>query len=236
MPTAMTTYPNETWLTQLRTGNQVYLVKEGRFAHVEWPWEPPINEFGTGRIGLRFEGGWRDAWGLRANGRGNDGSQCLMPVEGDLLASPDPLPEPEMRQLQRRLAAVEERSRQQWEQINRLNTGMDNLHQRYLRLRQVLTDAGLIPLSDRVLDELAVAATPTTEGRVPLDVARVRDLMESQSPIRVSIARPGVPPSEASVRQVIGTITAFSTPNRKVADIARVEPERTSRFDRIDEK
>ena len=112
-------YPDEEWLTRLRRGNIVYLVKEKNFADVEWPYEPPGPQSLCGRVGLKFfhllPDGRRDyscrrqdSWYIRANGQGIDGSQCLLPVEGHVPDNPLPLPPEDIRYILRRLARLEE--------------------------------------------------------------------------------------------------------------------------------
>lgn len=75
---------------------------------MEWPYEPPRPSSVCGRIGLIFGPRNRDTWILNANGKGIDGSQCLMPVEGHLPDTATPLPPEDLRHILRRLHRLEE--------------------------------------------------------------------------------------------------------------------------------
>ncbi len=106
-PPPLDVYPDEEWLTRLRRGNLVFLVKENRYAEVEWPYSPPGPSHVCGEVGLR-EGSWRDTWFIRPNGRGINGTQCLMPVEGHVPAESPPLPPGDIQHILRRLDRLEE--------------------------------------------------------------------------------------------------------------------------------
>ena len=113
----MKQYPDETWLFRVQRNNIVFLVKENRFAEIEWPYEAPGPGHVCGMIGLRFFHGeqWEgrryshcDTWFIRPNGQGINGSQCIMPVMGHV---PDEEPEhsPEdIKYILRRLNRLEE--------------------------------------------------------------------------------------------------------------------------------
>lgn len=107
-------YPDETWLTRVRQENVVYLVKENRFAIVQWEYEPAhANQF-CGRIGLQFLNTecdrieYKDTWFVRQNGQGINGTQCLMPVMGHLPDDEPDLTPQELRHVLRRLERLEE--------------------------------------------------------------------------------------------------------------------------------
>ena len=101
--------PDDEWMERLRRGNKIWLVKEGEYATVEWPWEPPgLGRF-AGRIGInRSVGdtiilGQCQSWFVTVNGCGMDGKKLFLPVDGHLEDNPSPLLEPQLRQLEREL-------------------------------------------------------------------------------------------------------------------------------------
>lgn len=104
---SMKTRPNDVWLTHLRQGNVVYLVKEGAFATIEWEYEAPGPQSVCGRIGLRFSPHRKDTWFIHQDGTGMDSSQLLMPVEGHFPATPPELPPEDIKHILRRLEALE---------------------------------------------------------------------------------------------------------------------------------
>lgn len=99
--------PGENWLTRLRTGNKVWLVKEQKTAEVVFAYEPSPQGYKTGRIGIRH--GSLDAWFVDTNGRGIDGSLLMQPIVGHLADNPQPLAEPIIRQLQRTVENLQQR-------------------------------------------------------------------------------------------------------------------------------
>ncbi len=56
--------------------------KEKKFAWIEWPFQANSSLISMGRIGLRFEDGSFATWRTNRSGRGQDGSQCILPVQG----------------------------------------------------------------------------------------------------------------------------------------------------------
>jgi len=105
--TPITTPLDSAWLRRVAKNSPIYLVKERRYATVEWEYDP--RHIGKcGRIGLRFQDGYRDTWYINADGTGIDQSQCLLPVEGFLLEKEVELPSKYLNELTRRLEAVEE--------------------------------------------------------------------------------------------------------------------------------
>jgi len=105
--------PDDTWLTRLRRGNVLWLVKEKQFGIVEWEFEPTLG-YSSGRIGFRRYGGfWKnETWMVRPDGKGIDYSQLFLPVEGHLPNETLSLPEPEIRQLLRQIGALTQRVEQ----------------------------------------------------------------------------------------------------------------------------
>lgn len=113
MDPRVTEEPGLEWVPRLRRGNRVWLTKESEYADVEYPYEPPEPGHVCGKIGLRrstpgFAGGFQ-VWFVGLEGQGIDSSQLMQPVEGHLLDAPEPLPEPEIRQLQRHAERLESR-------------------------------------------------------------------------------------------------------------------------------
>lgn len=86
MPKYLDSYSDQLWLARLRHGSLVYLAKEKQFAHIECPYD---NEAGwPGRIGLKRHTKC-ETWWIQPNGRGLDGSQCLLPVEDEVCGPKD---------------------------------------------------------------------------------------------------------------------------------------------------
>jgi hypothetical protein len=101
--------PPSGWVERLRRGHRVWLVKENVEALIEFPYEPPEPGLFCGRMGIRF--GLLDSWFVGLNGQGIDGSQIILPLEGNLPDAPEPLPEPLIRQMQRAIGSLEDRVR-----------------------------------------------------------------------------------------------------------------------------
>lgn len=99
--------PVQNWLANLRQGNKVWLPKEQREAVVEWPYEPPDPGYKCGRIGIRL--GLLDSWFVDSNGRGIDGKPLMQPIEGEMPIDPAPLPDNEVRHLQRAVEYLTQR-------------------------------------------------------------------------------------------------------------------------------
>lgn len=108
--------PPPSWITRLRRGHWIWLVKEQEFAQVEFAHEVEPG-FRTGRMGIRrfslSENRYHEiqSWYVGFNGEGIDGSLLMLPTEGNLPDNPDPLPEPEVRKMQRTIADLEARVR-----------------------------------------------------------------------------------------------------------------------------
>lgn len=106
----MTNIINDTpdrWMERLRKGNIVWLVKEQKEAQVVFPYEPPEPGYKTGTIGIRS--GLLDSWFSDIEGKGIDGSQILLPIEGNLPENPEPLPDVEVRHIHRALERITNR-------------------------------------------------------------------------------------------------------------------------------
>ena len=110
--------PPSGWMERLRRNHEVWLVKEQERAYIEFPYEPPEPGTRCGRVGLRRAGQFftLQSWFIGRDGEGINGSQLMLPVEGNLPENPEPLPEPFARQMQReiehlrvRIEAVERR-------------------------------------------------------------------------------------------------------------------------------
>ena len=102
--------PTEDWIDRLRSGHWIYLVKEREIARVAWPWEPPDDGGTVGQICIhRFCVGQSQVWYVRLDGTGIDGKPLIAPMEGNLPDDPKPLPEPEIRKLQRAMTHFDRR-------------------------------------------------------------------------------------------------------------------------------
>jgi hypothetical protein len=85
--------PDATWLTRLRKGHVVALAKKkGTFASIEWEYEDPKPGYRSGRIALSvFKNNYYQgvqSWFIGPDGTGIDGSQCLLPVMGNVPDEP----------------------------------------------------------------------------------------------------------------------------------------------------
>lgn len=111
--------PDADWLTRLRCGHFVWLVKEQRFGNIEWAYEPPTAGAFCGRVNLRpvskDADGWRSGpaqtWYIQQDGCGIDGAPLLLPVEGNCPDEPSAMSEPWVRYVEQRLQALAERVR-----------------------------------------------------------------------------------------------------------------------------
>ena len=79
----------------------MWLPKEQSEVTIEWPYEPEDPGHSCGRIGIRRGQGGSDTWLINIDGSGIDGKPILLPIEGELADKPAPLPESEVRRLQR---------------------------------------------------------------------------------------------------------------------------------------
>jgi hypothetical protein len=114
--------PDFAWLSRLRRGHYLWLVKEQVFAKVEFAWEPPEPGHKTGRIGIRVDR-FIDSWFVDVHGRGIDGSRLFQPVEGSLPDTDEPISEPVVRHIHRELERINRR-------LDRLDGVLAHLPQR----------------------------------------------------------------------------------------------------------
>ena len=109
--------PPINWMERITRNHWVWLVKENQPAQIEFPYEPPEPGFIIGRVGIRRfsldENRYLDmqSWHISADGEGIDGSQLILPTEGNLLDNPICLPEPIVRQFQRAIEHLEQKVR-----------------------------------------------------------------------------------------------------------------------------
>lgn len=103
--------PGSQWVSRLRRGNRIWLVKENEEAQVEYPYEPPEPGLGTGKLGIFRHNQFFtiQSWWVGLEGQGIDGSQLIRAIEGHLPENPEPLPEPLVRQLVRQVDALQHR-------------------------------------------------------------------------------------------------------------------------------
>jgi hypothetical protein len=123
------TNPPDNWLERLRTDHYVWLAKENRLGQIGFPYEPPEPGYLTGYIGVKTRtatqcdnGNWGypdnldwghiERWHISSNGRGIDGSQLLLPLEGNLPENPPELPTVESRHINQQLDRLNQRVRQ----------------------------------------------------------------------------------------------------------------------------
>lgn len=101
--------PDDRWLTRLRSGHFVWVVKDKRYAQIEWAWEPPDPGCVSGYLGIKYcwrnESNWgfehSQKWYIYPDGTGFDGKPLLLPLEGNCPDEPTPLSEPWVRQTER---------------------------------------------------------------------------------------------------------------------------------------
>ena len=85
--------PDQEWLTRLKRGHFVWIVKESIFGAIDFAWAAPTPGAWTrqtGRIGIkkcwRNNNDWGfcqiESWFVQSNGTGFDGKPLLFPVEG----------------------------------------------------------------------------------------------------------------------------------------------------------
>lgn len=123
--------PDTEWLTRLRRGHLAWAVKEHRFVHIEFAYEPPEPGYRAGRIGLRFCWEDSDKWGIEpacfpwfidTDGRGLDGKRLLLPVNGHCPDEAPPISEPWLRHVERTLGQLAHRIEQLETQLKREST------------------------------------------------------------------------------------------------------------------
>ena len=104
--------PNDTWLERLRRGHFVWMVKEQKFAMVEWAYEFPEPGHYMGRIGIQpcwmneHEWGWEhcQTWFVKSDGTGFDGNPILRAVKNNCPDEVAPISEVWQRHVERTLA------------------------------------------------------------------------------------------------------------------------------------
>ena len=92
MPKVATEVPEGPWMRRLRESNWIWLVKEGQYASVLFPWQPPEPGYMTGRLCLcrsdqrngDLYRGETQVWFVGSRGEGLDGKQLIVPCEGHL--------------------------------------------------------------------------------------------------------------------------------------------------------
>jgi len=102
--------PPQHWIERLRRGHRIWLVKENEEAAIEFAYEPPEPGHSCGRMGI-WRQGHVESWFVGLEGQGINGSQLMLPLEGNLPDAPEPLPEPLIRQMQRAIESLEDRVR-----------------------------------------------------------------------------------------------------------------------------
>lgn len=130
--------PDAEWLSRLRAGHFIYAVKEARFCQVQWAWEPPDPGSAVGRMSICFcwsngENEWgrepfARTWYVRQDGTGIDGSQLLLPVEGNCPEIAADISDVWIRHTERALARLLQRVDQLEAEVRRLATrlGIDD--------------------------------------------------------------------------------------------------------------
>lgn len=106
--------PDDRWLERLRQGHFVWLVKEKRFAKIEWAYEPPNPGCFSGRIALcpcwRHEDRWgtehSQTWFIKPDARGFDGKLLLQPVADNCPDEAAPISDVWQRHIERELAQL----------------------------------------------------------------------------------------------------------------------------------
>lgn len=161
--------PSGEWLHRLRRGHYIWLAKEGQYAQVQWPWEPPEPGYITGRLGLRpIDGNYvrgEQTWFVDGRGDGLDGLPLIHPTVGNLPENPAPLPPSELR---------------------RINETFDTLRRRIEVLERHLAYINpLYDLDERILRD--IVATAPTEEHVSRQLRgiRVREEREARNGVTV---------------------------------------------------
>ena len=124
--------PHDKWVTHLRRGNVVWLVKEEKFAEIAYPYEIEPGHI-AGDVGIRVAPGHIQKWFIRANGNGLDNNPLIHPVEGHVPDDPPDLPPNDVR---------------------RLNREMERLTNEVLKMKKVLQNM-IDPYGIVTLDEVA---------------------------------------------------------------------------------
>ena len=108
------------WVDRLRNGNQIHLVKENDTAFIQWEYQYGANSK-FGRLGLitynknnstSIYGNVKyHTWTMTPDGKGFDGKQLILPIEGHLAKEPENLSIPELRAMDRRISRLEQHIR-----------------------------------------------------------------------------------------------------------------------------
>lgn len=120
--------PTSPWLSRLRKGHRVWLIKENTPAIVAWAWEPPEPGVvtGSGRIAIQplINNHVQpvQVWFADVYGRGINRSQLFVPIEGQLPDEETPISEPLVRQLKRDQAVLLHRIEQLEAEVRELRS------------------------------------------------------------------------------------------------------------------
>jgi hypothetical protein len=108
--------PDAEWLTRLRRGHYVFAPKENLIMCIEWAWEPPEPSFFYGSVGVEKMWIYGDQWGryeegayrwyVSPDGKGMDGTQILLPLEGNCPDELTPISDVWQRHVEHRLALL----------------------------------------------------------------------------------------------------------------------------------
>lgn len=106
--------PDDNWVSRLRRGHFVWMIKEKTFAKIEWAWEPPEPGCISGRLGVvplwRHDDRWVvtqcHSWFIKANGSGLDNIPLLAPVKDNCPDEPLPISDVWQRHVERTLAQM----------------------------------------------------------------------------------------------------------------------------------
>jgi hypothetical protein len=104
----MSRIPHDMWVTHLRKGNVVWLVKEEKFAEIAYPYEIEPGHI-AGDVGIRVAPGHIQKWFIRSNGNGLDNKPLIHPVVGHVPAEPSELPPNDIRRLNREVERLRKR-------------------------------------------------------------------------------------------------------------------------------
>lgn len=99
----------ENWILLLRRDDIVWCVKQNCIATIEYPYENPKPLFKTGEICLRQNSPGLQRWFISENGKGIDGSQCLLPIRDGFSETPQELPCTEVRRLEQMISELSNR-------------------------------------------------------------------------------------------------------------------------------
>ena len=84
--------PDGPWMRRLNEGHMIWLVKQGQYARVLFPWQPPEPGYVSGRLAMNLYdrvgddlyAGPVEVWYVNSVGAGFDGKQLVLPCEGHL--------------------------------------------------------------------------------------------------------------------------------------------------------